>query len=95
MRTFYEGWKDVFENRQIPSDNLGNHIEIKELEFRQMPSGEIKEDDMKAFLNVSFSNHHMILSKTKSLEERMFYIRRCATEFWSYLTTQYHINEKN
>ena len=74
MRTFYEGWKDVFENRQ-------------------MPSGEIKEDDMKAFLNVSFSNHHMILSKTKSLEERMFYIRRCATEFWSYLTTQYHLNE--
>ena len=95
MRTFYEGWKDVFENRQIPSDDLGNHIEIKELEFRQMASGEIKEDDMKAFLNVSFSNHHMILSKTKSLEERMFYIRRCATEFWSYLTTQYHLNEKN
>ena len=93
MRTFYEGWKDVFENCQIPSDDLGNHIEIKELEFRQMASGEIKEDDMKAFLNVSFSNHHMILSKTKSLEERMFYIRRCATEFWSYLTTQYHLNE--
>lgn len=92
MRIFYEGWKDVFENRQLPIDDF-NEVKVNELEIRQMAFAEFNEQDMEAFLNVSFTIHHLILTKTKTFEERMFYIRRCATEFWSFLTTKYHLNE--
>jgi len=45
------------------------------------------------FLNVGFTNHYVILTKTKSKEERLFYIRRCATEFWKVETTKYYLSE--
>ena len=92
MRLFYEGWEDVFENRQLSTDDF-NRIIIKELEIRQMASDEFTKEDLELFLNVSFSNHSAILSKTTTIKERMFYIRRCASEFWNYLTTLYHLNE--
>lgn len=37
----------------------------------------------KAFFNVSFSHHSEILAKEKSLDGRLFYINRCAAEFWT------------
>ncbi|MBR6437597.1 MAG: DUF1016 domain-containing protein [Bacteroidales bacterium] len=76
----------MFENRQLPIDDF-NEVKVNELEIRQMAFAEFNEQDMEAFLNVSFTIHHLILTKTKTFEERMFYIRRCATEFWSYLKT--------
>lgn len=92
MRTFYESWKDVFENRQLSTGDF-NSIIVKELEIRQLSTDEFTDDDLNAFLNVSFTNHNVILSKTKSFKERLFYIRRCASEFWDVDTTRYHINE--
>lgn len=49
MRLFYEGWEDVFENRQLSTDDF-NRIIIKELEIRQMASDEFADDDLNAFL---------------------------------------------
>ena len=92
MRIFYEAWNDVFENRQLPIDDFQT-VNINELEIRQMASDEFTEEDMQYFLNVGFTNHYYIVAKTKTLEERMFYIRRCATEFWGVETTRYHLNE--
>ena len=77
MRLFYEGWEDVFENRQLPTDDF-NFIIVKELEIRQMPSDKFTREDLEFFLNVSFTNHSVILSKTTTIKERLFYIRRCA-----------------
>ena len=92
MRSFYEGWKDVFENRQLTTGDF-NRIIVKELEIRQNTSGEFTEYDMSSFLNVVFSNHCLILSKTKTFGERIFYIRKSAAEFWDIETTRYHLNE--
>lgn len=92
MRIFYEAWNDVFKNRQLPIDDF-NRIIVKELEIRQNTSGEFTENDLECFLNVGFTNHYYIVAKTKTLEERKFYIRRCATEFWEVKTTRYHLNE--
>ena len=39
MRTFYEEWKDVFENRQLPIDDFYT-LNISELENRQLTTGE-------------------------------------------------------
>lgn len=46
---------------------------------------------LNSFLSVGFSHHYEILVKAKTFEERLFYIEKCATEFWSYRTLQYHL----
>ena len=38
---------------------------------------------MNAFLNIGFTHHKVILGKVKDLEERIFYIRKCASEHFS------------
>ena len=97
MRTFYEEWKELFENRQSSIDDFGNHLEISgitgRIEIRQLVTDELSASDLASFLNVGFTNHYVILTKAKSKEERLFYIRRCAAEFWKVETTKYHLAE--
>ena len=97
MRTFYEEWKELFENRQSPIDDFGNHLEINginvAIEIRQLTTNELSASDLASFLSVGFTNHYTILTKAKSKEERLFYIRRCATEFWKVEATKYYLNE--
>ena len=45
-------------------------------------------DTWNSFLSVGFSHHYEIIIKTKTLEERFFYIGKCATEFWNYRVLQ-------
>ena len=43
------------------------------------------------------SDSHTIMKyflKTSDVEERLFYIRHCATEFWSVEKLRYYLNEK-
>lgn len=35
------------------------------------------------FLSTGFTYHYEILAKAKSLSERLFYINKCVSEFWS------------
>jgi predicted nuclease of restriction endonuclease-like (RecB) superfamily len=97
MRTFYEEWRCLFENRQLPIDDLGNQLLVSgitdKIEIRQLVTDELSASDLASFLNVGFTNHYVILTKTKSKEERLFYIRRCATEFWKVETTKYYLSE--
>lgn len=97
MRTFYEEWRCIFENRQLPIDDLGNQLMLShindKIEIRQLVTDELSASDLASFLNVGFTNHYVILTKTKSKEERLFYIRRCATEFWKVETTKYYLSE--
>ena len=97
MRTFYEEWRCLFENRQLVIDDLGNQLMLShindKIEIRQLVTDELSASDLASFLNVGFTNHYVILTKTKSKEERLFYIRRCATEFWKVETTKYYLSE--
>ena len=97
MRTFYEEWRCLFENRQLVIDDLGNQLTLShindKIEIRQLVTDELSASDLASFLNVGFTNHYVILTKTKSKEERLFYIRRCATEFWKVETTKYYLSE--
>ena len=52
---------------------------------------EFQSINLHCFLSIGFSLHYEIIAKAKSLEERLFYIERCATEFWSRETLQYHL----
>ena len=97
MRTFYEEWKGVFENRQLAIDDFRKQLAITgvvdKIEIRQLTTDELSEMDLACFLNVGFTNHYVILTKTSTLEERLFYIRRCAKEFWNVEATKYHLRE--
>ena len=87
MRLFYEQWGEYIENRQMVSGGL-MMCEVRQLstdEFTNIPLG---------FLNIGFSHHYEIFTKAQSAEERLFYIERCATEFWSVEALRYHLKSK-
>ena len=89
MRTFYEEWKILdrspirFENNdnlnlahacaKLPNEEIWNTLVQKTQVF-----------PIEAFLSIGFSHHRLILSKIKNEEERIFYIKRCAAERFSY-----------
>ena len=92
MRKFYEGWKGLDAGKTADNDTkcnsviaiteLGNsaavQLPIRELQFTN--SADFPIDD---FFNVPFTHHTQILSKVKSLDERLYYIHRCAEEHMS------------
>ena len=61
------------------------------LEIRQSAADELGQFDLGAFLSIGFTHHMIIIAKCKTLEERLFYIRRCAAGFWSTRALQQHI----
>jgi predicted nuclease of restriction endonuclease-like (RecB) superfamily len=62
---------------------LAAKLENGTLEIRQSAADELGQFDRGAFLSIGFTHHIIIISKCKTLEERLFYIRRCAAGFWS------------
>jgi predicted nuclease of restriction endonuclease-like (RecB) superfamily len=61
------------------------------LEFRPLPADDLQQFDLHKFLSIGFTHHYEIIAKTKLLEERLFYIQHCATEFWSKETLRHHL----
>lgn len=94
MRLFYEKWQPSFEpNRQLPTDDLSPHMEI--LVIRQLPTDDLISDDIAAFLRVGFTHHTEILNKCDLPDERWYYIRKCASAFWSIESLKYHIRSND
>lgn len=92
MRIFYEAWSPVL-NRQPLAADLDKELDISMLLNRQLTTADLGETDSEYFLMVGFTHHREIIRNTKTIEERLFYIRKCATEFWSKETLKYHLKE--
>jgi predicted nuclease of restriction endonuclease-like (RecB) superfamily len=105
MRTFYEAWSSWASNRPMLSDDLRQAqssneirpIQTDEFQALMLASGKndelgVSDDDMKAFMQVGFSSHTDILAKCKGWDERWYYIKRCAAEFWSVQSLRSHIS---
>ncbi len=92
MRIFYEAWSPVL-NRQPLAADLDKELDISMLLNRQLTTADLRETDFEYFLMVGFTHHREIIRNTKTIEERLFYIRKCATEFWSKETLKYHLKE--
>ena len=87
MRTFYEEWSylDKSEPALLDTDDgdlapAGAKLEISN--WNQLVPKQIEFPDS-SFFAIGFSHHRTILSKVKDTNERIFYIRRCATEKYS------------
>ena len=93
MRTFYEEWEildSAGEPEKIAENVSGNlelanskkgRIVIESIWNLQVPN--YQEFPMDAFLHIGFTHHRVILGKVKNLDERFFYIRRCADEHFT------------
>lgn len=64
------------------------------ISIRPLLTDELSHTDLESFLSISFTHHYELLLKTSDLKERLFYIRHCATEFWSVEKLKYYLNEK-
>ena len=85
MRQFYEQWS-VLTNRQPSAGELQgaeNQETIDSTQLlalnRQPMAGDL---DLMDFFALGFTLHMEILAKTKTLEERVFYIHECAAMSW-------------
>lgn len=89
MRTFYEQWSPYL-NRQLSTAELNDTSILSRFQIRQLTTAEFPTDE---FMSVGFTQHLEILSKVKDIDERLFYIRQCAKNFWTVETLRYHIKE--
>lgn len=58
---------------------------------RPLSADDLQRFDLQKFLSIGFTHHYEIIAKTKSSEERIFYIEHCATSFWSKETLRHHL----
>ena len=78
MRMFYEEWKCL-------DTNLADESAKLDLDScKSLAPLEIADIPIVAFFSIGFSHHTLILSKTKTLEERRYYIQLCSDLQLSY-----------
>lgn len=75
MRIFYEEWHGMFSNDY--EGEIDGYIVN-----RQLVTADLTESQLEKFFCLSFTHHREILRKTNALQERLFYIDKCADEFW-------------
>lgn len=89
MRQFYELWKDVLNRQPMAGDLQGvANEEILPTHALLMLNRQPMADDLDVhdFFSISFSHHCEIMSKTSTVEERVFYIHQAATLHWDKYT---------
>lgn len=89
MRMFYEEWKCLDTNLADASAklDLGNKLADSSANLdscKSLAPLEIADIPIVAFFSIGFSHHTLILSKTKTLEERRYYIQLCSDLQLSY-----------
>lgn len=82
MRTFYEEWS-FLEEKTILLDDLNsdqNHLDV----IRKSRFPKLNNFSIDCFLSIGFRHHLSILTKIKDIDERVFFVNKCATEHLSY-----------
>ena len=82
MRIFYEAWSPYM-NWQPTVADLKKILPIADIVNRRPPVADLSVADTECFMRVGFSLHRQVIRYASTLEERLFYIRQCATQFWS------------
>lgn len=89
MRQFYEQWKVLTIRQPLAGElqdgddeHLINTSQLLDIN-RQPLAGEL---DLLDFFDLGFTHHMEIIAKTKTMEERVFYIHQAATMHWDKYT---------
>ncbi len=102
MRVFYQEWNMHFTISPSVADQLQKKTKKKPVSDKLIINplstdqfGPLLTDQFTAaFLAVSFTHHTELLTKTKTFEERQFYIYKIASEFWSVTVLKHHLKNK-
>lgn len=99
MKVFYDVWKEeeevvpimpVLDDRQNLISSLPtNQLDLQSPNFSSLVMNQFGN----SFFSIGFTHHYEIIAKTKSVEERIFYIHKSAAEFWSVQTLIYHLKD--
>ena len=74
------------QNRQLATGDLNDSFLIQ-----QLATAELENEWIELFLKVPFTQHRLIIRGAEVTEERVFYIQKVATEFWSFETLKHHL----
>ena len=107
MRLFYETWSPLLNSSVATDDLMtaNRHLQVTNLqptENKQIASKLniyltkwtqecLSEEEHRCFLSIGFTHHREIFIGVKEPGERLFYVQKCATEFWSVEKLKYHI----
>jgi len=90
MRIFFEQWESEIEpNRQLLTADLTGSGDFALI--RQLPTAELNETKRVAFNRVGFTHHREILRHCNDIDERWYYVLRCANELWSVSRLKDHL----
>lgn len=101
MRQFFEAWQPYLQTNVeffLESKSVATAIDLEQtndagLTILQKRLLTVTDFPMENFMEISFSHHMEILHKTKELDERLFYIRECATGHWSKIALRTRLKE--
>jgi len=80
------------DNQQVASNRNLQVTKLQALDNQEnMANRQLSTDDLNMFLSIGFTHHCEIFTKAKDPNERLFYIQKCATEFWSVEKLKYHL----
>ena len=93
MRIFFDEWMKWFEIRHLPSDEFHQmpSDETALMPIHHLPSDELDNDKIKAFLSLGFTHHREILNKCKEFDERWYYILASSKGTWTVEQLQQHL----
>lgn len=99
MKTFYLACQNYF---RTPSDfpknssiaDFTNITDSEDVVIGPLTTDQFDKATLDAFLTVQFTHHYEILQRTDTLNERLFYIYKVASEFWSVDKLKYNIREQ-
>lgn len=99
MKAFYLAWKDYYNTPSFSLNNnnraeIANATNCEEVIIGPLTTDQFDKATLDAFLTVQFSHHYEILQRAETLEERLFYIYKVATEFWSVDKLKYSMREQ-
>lgn len=94
MRLFYEGWIVLDDKSSVMTDDLESvilsaatdeiHTGSKAIDiYNSMTISNLSNFPVNDFFRISFTHHSLILRMAKDMEERVYYIHRCAEEHLS------------
>ncbi len=85
MRTFFEEWGRDFDEGMCSNsaDTTAELVAVAMTGIRQLQLPNCSDRDREAFFSIGFTHHCLVLTGTKTLAERLFYIHKCATEHLS------------
>lgn len=93
MRIFFDEWTRWFEIRHLSSDENRQTVSDEDalMPIRHLPSDELTNEQITAFLSIGFTHHREILNKCSTYDERWYYILSCAKAPWTVEQLQQHL----